>query len=74
MQCVPGDKDWARVASLPWLKGVNFSWTFSVRKLGPHAGQAPGEGMCAGVCLLEQGQTGSHHWFWEALGAATRSQ
>lgn len=63
------------MASLPWLEGTNFSWTFSKRKHGPHTGQAPGEGMCAGVCLLEQGQTGSHHLLLqEELGAAARSQ
>lgn len=74
MQCFPGDKDRDRLSCLPWLEGTNFSWTFSMRKLGPHTGQAPGEGMCAGVCSLEQGQTSSHHLLQEELGAATRSQ
>lgn len=68
MQPVPGDRDRDRAASLARLKGANFSWTFSMRKLGPHTGQVPGEGMCAGVCPLEQGQTSSHTCFrrsWE---------
>lgn len=45
-----------------------------MRKLGPHAGEVPGEGMCAGVRSLEQGRTCSHHLLQEMLGAATRSQ
>lgn len=74
MQCFPGDKDCDRPSCLPWLEGTNFSWTFSMRKLGPHAGQVPGEGMCAGVCSLEQGQTSSHHLLQEEFGAVTSSQ
>lgn len=74
MQRVLGDKDRDRAASLPWLEGRNFSWPFSVRKLSPHARQAPGEGMCAGLCPLEQGQSGSHRLLEEELGAATASQ
>lgn len=35
---------------------------------------APGEGMCAGTCLLEQGPPGSHNLLEEELGVATSSQ
>lgn len=48
------DKDWDRAASLPQLEGTSFSWTFSVRKLCPQAGQVPwGRDVClaATTCL-----------------------